>query len=76
MNLEGIRVKYKNAFSLIINYQIKDRVLIKELKLPGRISEISYTLNRGLRYQIEYFANGEIHLVWLWEEDIEPVETK
>jgi len=66
--------KYENTFTLILKYDLKDKVKILELGLPGRVSEIAYTLDRGLRYQVEYFANGEIHLVWLWEEDIELIE--
>lgn len=56
-------------------FDLKEIVRIKELNLKGRISSIEFNL-KGTRYCVDYFANGEIKLVWLFEEDIEKQDIK
>ena len=49
-----------------IKFNIKDKVLIKDLNLYGYINIIQISLD-GIVYKVDYFSNGQQHFAWLYE---------
>jgi len=54
-------------------YDIGEKVKIRELSMPARITGIRFESKNENEYlyNVEYWLNGEIRSVWLCEDEIE-----
>ena len=58
--------------TITTKFSMRERVLIPELELSGRIVEISVEIN-GHSYRVQYFVNGEQKFAWLMDDDLEAI---
>lgn len=55
---------------LTIEFELGDRVLIKEIQRPGRVEMIQHDL-LGITYRVAYWDNSKRETVWLYADELE-----
>jgi hypothetical protein len=55
-------------------FELKQRVLVKEIQRPGRIDMIQID-NLGVMYRVAVWDNGERKQIWLFDDEIEEFST-
>ena len=60
---------------LVTKFDILSKVNIVEIKQPATVINIQYSGVR-VQYQLEYWWNGEIKTVWLFENEVAALENK
>jgi len=54
-----------------IKFDLKDRVLIREVQRPGVVDAITLDY-LGIQYRVAYWDNSKRETVWLPEEELTP----
>jgi uncharacterized protein YodC (DUF2158 family) len=57
------------------SYQIGDKVQIVPLERIGRVLSVWFT-KTGVQYEVRYFDNAKVELVYFYEDELAPMETK
>lgn len=60
---------------LVTLFDILERVRIIEIDVPATVLKIQFD-GLGVIYQLEYWWNGEIKSVWLYERELAALKTK
>jgi len=55
--------------SFHIKFDIKDKVLIKEIQRPGTVDAVTLDY-LGIQYRVAYWDNSDRHSVWLPEDEL------
>ncbi len=56
--------------SVTLEFELTQRVLIKEIQRPGRVEMIQLD-NLGITYRVAFWDNSKRETVWLYADEIE-----
>lgn len=57
-------------FTVIFKFNIKDKVLVREIQRPGVVDAMTVDY-LGIQYRVAYWDNSERKTVWLPEEELD-----
>ncbi len=55
---------------VLLDYEINDKVCIKELERPGRVVSVWVTCT-GVKYEVRYFQEGNAKTVYFFGDELE-----